>query len=128
MVINSDDCIGCGSCVDIGSEVFGFDESETRSIVKKRGVGAENCIEEAMESCPAQCIPWSSDKCVICESCIILCSEIFSFNENDEVAEMVLQEGDIEDCIEEEIGSCSAERLNRGESLHLSALTYLRHY
>ena len=116
MVINSDDCIGCGSCVDIGSEVFGFDESETRSIVKKWGVGAEECIEEAMEYCSAQCISWSSDKCVSCESCIILCSEIFSFNENDEIAEVVLQEGYIEDCIEEAIGSCSAERLNRGES------------
>jgi len=49
-VINSNDCIGCGSCGDICSEVFGFDESETRAIVKKQGVGTEECIEEAMES------------------------------------------------------------------------------
>lgn len=116
MVINSDDCIGCGSCVDICLEFFGFDESETRSIVKKRGVGAENCIEEAMESCPAQCISWSSDKCVSCESCLILCFDFFSFNENEEMDEVVLQEGDIEDSIEETTGSCPSECLNRGDS------------
>jgi NAD-dependent dihydropyrimidine dehydrogenase PreA subunit len=25
-VIKSDDCVGCGGCVDICSDVFGFDE------------------------------------------------------------------------------------------------------
>jgi len=50
VVINSDDCIGCGSCVDICSDVFSFDETATVAIVKKLGVESEGCIEEAMES------------------------------------------------------------------------------
>ena len=89
MVINYDDCIGCGSCIDICSDVFGFDETDTYAIVKKRGVVNEGCIEEAMESCPAQCISWSPDKCESCETCLILCSEVFSFNENVDMYDVV---------------------------------------
>jgi ferredoxin len=106
VVINSGECIGCGSCVDICSEVFDYNESETRAIVKKQGVRPEECIEEAMESCPSQCISWSTDKCVFCESCLVLCS-------NEEMAEVVLKEGDIKDCVEEAIGSCHEECLKR---------------
>ena len=50
VVINSDDCIGCGSYDDICSDVFSFDETATVAIVKKLGVESEGCIEEAMES------------------------------------------------------------------------------
>ena len=92
MDINFDDCIGCGICIDICSDVFGFDESETNAIIKKRAVENEECVEEAMESCPAQCISWSSDKCESCETCLILCSEVFSFNEIEDMIEVMLPE------------------------------------
>lgn len=104
-VINSDDCIGCGSCVDICSDAFGFDESETNAIVKKRGEGNEECIEEAMESYPSQCISWSSDKCESCEKSLTLCYEVFSLNKNENITEVVLPEGYIEGCLEEAIES-----------------------
>ena len=42
-----------------------------------------------------------TDECIGCESCIELCSEVFTFNEEEEKAEVILPQGGSEDCIEE---------------------------
>ena len=68
-----------------------------------------------MESCPAQYISWSSDKCESCKSCLILFSAVFSLNENEKMTEVVLPEGDIEGCLEEAIKSIYAECLIRDD-------------
>jgi len=116
VVINSDDCIGCGSYLDICSDVFSFDETATVAIVKKLGVESEGCIKEAMESCPTQCISWSSNDCTSCETCLILYFEVFSLNENEDMTEGILPEGDIEGCLGEAFESCPAECLIRVDS------------
>jgi ferredoxin len=42
-----------------------------------------------------------ADECIGCESCVELCSEVFAFNEAEEIAEVILPEGGPEDCIVE---------------------------
>ena len=58
--IETDDCIGCESCVEICPEVFGFNpEVEKAEVILPEG-GSEECIEDAMDSCPVECILWET--------------------------------------------------------------------
>lgn len=56
--IDREECIGCESCVEICPEVFGFDESEEKSYVIDSSAASEDKIQEAMDSCPVECITW----------------------------------------------------------------------
>lgn len=58
--IETEDCVGCESCVEYCPEVFGFDEDEEKAYVIPEGVenASEESIEEAMENCPEECIYW----------------------------------------------------------------------
>ncbi len=59
--IDEDECIGCGSCEEICPEVFKLDEeTDIVSVIKPEG-GSEGLIEEAMETCPVECIYWEED-------------------------------------------------------------------
>ena len=54
--IELDECIGCGSCVEICPEVFVLNESlEKAQVINPEGC-PEDKIEEAMEICPVHCI------------------------------------------------------------------------
>ncbi|MDY6837039.1 MAG: ferredoxin [Thermodesulfobacteriota bacterium] len=58
VIIDEDECIGCGSCEEICAEVFRLDEeTEQAEVIKPEG-GPEDLIEEAMETCPVECIHW----------------------------------------------------------------------
>ena len=58
VMIDTDECIGCESCVEICPEVFAFDEkAEVAFVILPEG-GPEDLIEEAMDACPAECIHW----------------------------------------------------------------------
>lgn len=58
LYIDEDECIGCGSCEEICDEVFRLnEETEKAEVIKPEG-GPEDLIEEAMETCPADCIYW----------------------------------------------------------------------
>jgi ferredoxin len=61
VVIDTDECIGCESCVELCSEVFAFNEAEEKAQVIMPEGGPEDCIEEAMETCPVECIHWEED-------------------------------------------------------------------
>lgn len=58
IILDTEECIGCGSCQDICPEVFKVDmEAEKASVIKPEG-GPEGLIEEAMGECPMSCIFW----------------------------------------------------------------------
>ena len=56
VVIDTEECIGCESCVEICPEVFGFNEAEEKAEVIMPEDGPEDCIEDAMDTCPVECI------------------------------------------------------------------------
>ena len=62
VIIDTEECIGCESCVELCSEVFAFNEDEEKAEVILPEGGPEDCIEEAMESCPVECIHWEEDQ------------------------------------------------------------------
>ena len=58
VAIDTEECLGCESCVELCPEVFEMDEEEEKAIVILQEGGDEACIEEAIETCPAECIFW----------------------------------------------------------------------
>lgn len=56
--IDEEECIGCETCVELCSDVFAFNEDEGKAYVIKEEGGDEDCIEEAVGSCPAECISY----------------------------------------------------------------------
>jgi ferredoxin len=58
VVIDTEECVGCESCVELCPEVFEFDEDEEKAVVILAEGGDEECIEEAIGSCPSDCIHW----------------------------------------------------------------------
>ena len=56
--IDEEECIGCGSCEEICPEVFKLNEDTDKAEVIKPEGGPEDLIEEAMTTCPVECIHW----------------------------------------------------------------------
>jgi len=56
--IETDECIGCENCVELCPDVFGFDDPSEKAFVLMPEGGPEECIEEAIETCPVACIHW----------------------------------------------------------------------
>jgi len=56
VLINKEECIGCGSCSELCPEVFRLDEDTEKAKVILPEGDAKECIEEAMETCPMSCI------------------------------------------------------------------------
>ncbi|MFN3920837.1 MAG: ferredoxin [Caldimicrobium sp.] len=57
LVIDEELCIGCGTCVEICSEVFALNEFEKAYVKNQEGCNTCNC-EEAINSCPVGAISW----------------------------------------------------------------------
>jgi ferredoxin len=56
--LDEEECIGCGSCVEICPEVFQMKEIEEKAQVIKPEGGPADLIQEAMDTCPVSCIHW----------------------------------------------------------------------
>jgi len=56
ITIDTDECIGCQSCVEICPDVFGFEDDEEKAYVLADFDDNADCAEEAQASCPADCI------------------------------------------------------------------------
>lgn len=53
--IDYDECIGCEACVETCPEVFGMDDDEKAFVIEGSNPD-EDCVDEAIASCPAECI------------------------------------------------------------------------
>jgi len=58
VVIDEEECIGCGSCESICPEVFVLDEESQKAKVLLAEGGPVDQINEAIEACPVECIRW----------------------------------------------------------------------
>jgi ferredoxin len=58
VIIETEECIGCESCVELCPEVFEFDSEAQKAVVTRPEGGDEECIEEAIGTCPVECIHW----------------------------------------------------------------------
>ncbi len=54
--IDEDECIGCESCVEICPDVFTFNDDTDKAEVIDENLAEEGCVDEAVASCPAECI------------------------------------------------------------------------
>jgi len=54
--IDQEECLGCEACVEICPAVFAFNDVQGKAYVKKDVAGDEDCVDEAIASCPAGCI------------------------------------------------------------------------
>ncbi len=54
----SDDCVYCGVCNDIAPDIFGYDEENNTSYVKRQPETEEEIelVKEAIENCPTESI------------------------------------------------------------------------
>lgn len=58
VTIDTDECTGCETCVELCPDVFEFDDAaEKAKVIREKG-GPEDCIQEAIDSCPVECIHW----------------------------------------------------------------------
>lgn len=58
--IDDEECISCGSCAEICPECFHYEEGAIANVVSFDC--DEELVEEAMESCPVQCIHWEGEE------------------------------------------------------------------
>ncbi len=56
VLIDEDACIGCGTCVELCPDVFEMDDTEIAKVIKPAGEDDEDCVQEAIDSCPVSCI------------------------------------------------------------------------
>jgi ferredoxin len=105
--IDTDECKGCGTCAEMCSSAFALDEITMKAKVLDPASAGEDEIEEVILSCPAQCISWRYRDCGDCETCMLYCSNVFAFNESEEMAELILPDGSLEDCLEDAMEGCA---------------------
>ena len=56
IVIDQEECIGCEACVEACPEVFDFDNDEDKAFVLEGADMNADCVDEAIDACPAECI------------------------------------------------------------------------
>lgn len=55
IVIDVDECMGCESCVELCPDVFAMDDDGEKAVVTNPD-SSDECVDEAIDSCPAECI------------------------------------------------------------------------
>ena len=58
VIVDEECCTGCGTCAELCPDVFEMDDvTEKARVILPEG-GSEECIEDAIDSCPESCISW----------------------------------------------------------------------
>ncbi len=60
LILDQEECIGCESCVEICPDVFGFDADSEKAYVIDSQAASNHAIQEAVDSCPVECIFWEN--------------------------------------------------------------------
>jgi ferredoxin len=55
--VDQDACIGCGLCASVVPEVFRLNDDGVSEVYDQAGAD-ESRIQEAIDSCPVNCIHW----------------------------------------------------------------------
>jgi ferredoxin len=55
--VDQDECTGCGLCEEVCPEVFQLNEDDVAEVHDPEGAPEEQ-IQEAIDSCPVECIHW----------------------------------------------------------------------
>lgn len=55
--VNQEECTGCGVCVDLCPGVFRLNDNDVSEAYNPAGA-TEAEIQEAIDSCPVECISW----------------------------------------------------------------------
>ncbi len=58
VTINQDDCLGCEACVEACPSVFAFDDDLVKAYVIDGAEAGDDCVDDAIASCPGECIFW----------------------------------------------------------------------
>jgi ferredoxin len=58
VVVDWDCCIGCEACAELCPDVFAMNEDVEKAYVLLAEGGDPQCIDDAIATCPAQCIAW----------------------------------------------------------------------
>ncbi len=61
IIIDVDECIGCEACFESCPEVFGFDTDSEKAFVIEDADSEAECVDEAIASCPVECISRSDE-------------------------------------------------------------------
>ena len=57
VLLNSDDCISCGLCVDVCPSVFNFGDDEKAHVISEEvSEESRSNVEEAVSNCPVSVI------------------------------------------------------------------------
>jgi ferredoxin len=56
-IVDQEECISCGVCAEVCSEVFRLNDRDVSEVYNPSGAPEEK-IQEAIDSCPVQCIHW----------------------------------------------------------------------
>lgn len=59
-VVDQGECVGCGNCEEICSEVFQLNDEGVAEVQDPQGA-TEDKIQEAIDSCPVECIHWEEN-------------------------------------------------------------------
>jgi len=57
VVIDQDECISCGACIDSCPDVFQMNDDNLAEVYDQDGASEEE-IQDAIDSCPVSCINW----------------------------------------------------------------------
>ena len=59
--VEKDDCTSCHACTDELPTVFEMDDEDLAQVHNPAG-GSEEEIQDAMDSCPGECILWKDEQ------------------------------------------------------------------